>query len=110
MMLLSANAFFAIIDVFTPATMPETLLFAHRPANRACLTKVCDNVAGNCTPVFHDVPLFSDFLQLILAHHAPPLAPSLQFDANLLPMATHSFNGPSWRLTLVFSIKRYRVG
>jgi hypothetical protein len=69
MMLLGADAFFTVINVFAPSAVGEAIFVTYGPANRASLTKVCHNVARNFAPAFHYVPFFTNPFQIVLAHH-----------------------------------------
>jgi hypothetical protein len=72
MMLLSAEAFFAVINVVAPAAMIQAIFFANRAADGAAFVQVGDNVKGNCPPVFHHFLFFPNLGELFFVHRAPP--------------------------------------
>jgi hypothetical protein len=68
-MSLGAGAFFAEVGILAPTAVDEVLFLAYGSADGAGFQEFGDDVAGEGSPVVHDLMFFADFGQIFFAHH-----------------------------------------
>jgi hypothetical protein len=65
--ILGADPVFAYIRVFAPAATGHLDFFTNGPTDGAGLQQVGDDVSGVTPPGFHDLLLFANLLELVVA-------------------------------------------